>query len=606
MRRFTNKFRRMQNSKLNSFVLLLGIFFFSFPLFSSPLSHVIKMPEPQTHYFEITTTVDLSHTPYKKPFVDFKMAAWTPGSYLIREFAKNLEAVKAEANGKSMPISKINKNTWRVALGASIKKIQVTYRVYAFELSVRTSFLDDSHGYINPANVLLFVSDFSNLPHDIRIEPYKNFKVVSTALKETGKFTYQAKNLDELIDSPIEIGNHKVWDFKVNGIPHQIAFYGSTKVDSVKFVADVIRVCEETQKVVGEHPCDHYLFIMHNIGRGTGGLEHLYSTTCSVSRTAYESESGYQGILGLLAHEYFHLWNVKRIRPKSLGPFDYENENYTHNLWLSEGITSYYSGVILQRMGKISNQGYANRIAAEITSVENTPGSHLESAAEASWDAWIKYYRPNENSRNQTVSYYDKGMLLGYVLNAWIIKSTQGQKSIDDVFKFLYQAYYKKLNRGFTDAELEDAFTKVAGTSAKPIFESYIYGVQTPDYKNLFNEFGFTWSNTNEGKSIPYLGFTALSGKITSVYRGASAYVYGLNVGDEIVSANKINFESVDKLLADKKVGDTILFTVKRDGLERSFVIPVQQTPLLSFSLTDQKTLTENQKKLRLKWLGSL
>ena len=606
MRRFTNKFRRMQNSKLNSFVLLLGIFFFSFPLFSSPLSHVINMPEPQTHYFEITTTVDLSHTPYKKPFVDFKMAAWTPGSYLIREFAKNLEAVKAEANGKSMPISKINKNTWRVPLSASTKKIQVTYRVYAFELSVRTSFLDDSHGYINPANVLLFVSDFSNLPHDIRIEPYKNFKVVSTALKETGKFTYQAKNLDELIDSPIEIGNHKVWDFKVNGIPHQIAFYGSTKVDSVKFVADVIRVCEETQKVVGEHPCDHYLFIMHNIGRGTGGLEHLYSTTCSVSRTAYESESGYQGILGLLAHEYFHLWNVKRIRPKSLGPFDYENENYTHNLWLSEGITSYYSGVILQRMGKISNQGYANRIAAEISSVENTPGSHLESAAEASWDAWIKYYRPNENSRNQTVSYYDKGMLLGYVLNAWIIKSTQGQKSIDDVFKFLYQAYYKKLNRGFTDAELEDAFTKVAATSAKPIFESYIYGVQIPDYKNLFNEFGFTWSNTNEGKSIPYLGFTALSGKITSVYRGASAYAYGLNVGDEIVSANKINFESVDKLLADKKVGDTILFTVKRDGLERSFVIPVQQTPLLSFSLTDQKTLTENQKKLRLKWLGSL
>ena len=596
----------MLNLKLKSIVLSMGIFFFSYPLMASPLTHLIKMPEPQTHYFEITTTVDLSNLSYKKSFVDFKMAAWTPGSYLIREFAKNLEAVKAEANGKPMPISKINKNTWRVALGAATKKIQVTYRVYAFELSVRTSFLDDSHGYINPANILLYVNDFANLPHDIRIEPYKNFKVVSTALKETGKFAYQAKDLDELIDSPIEIGNHKVWDFKVNGIPHQIAFYGTVKVDSSKFLADVTKVCEEAQKVVGEHPCDHYLFIMHNIGRGTGGLEHLYSTTCSVSRSAYESESGYQGILGLLAHEYFHLWNVKRIRPKALGPFDYENENYTHNLWLSEGMTSYYSGVILQRMGKISNQGYANRIAAEISSVENTPGSHIESAAEASWDAWIKYYRPNENSRNQTVSYYDKGMLLGYVLNAWIIKSTQGQKSIDDVFKFLYQAYYKKLNRGFTDAELEDAFSKVAGISAKPIFESYIYGVQTPDYRNLFNEFGFTWSNTNEGKSIPYLGFTAVAGKIISVYRGASAYVYGLNVGDEIVSANKANFEGLDKLLADKKVGDTILFTVKRDGLERSFVVPVQQSPRMAFSLTDQKTLNDNQKKLRLKWLGSL
>ncbi len=596
----------MLNLKLKSFVLSLGIFFFSYSLLASPLSHLIKMPEPQTHYFEITTTVDLSNVSYKKSFVDFKMAAWTPGSYLIREFAKNLEAVKAEANGKPMSISKINKNTWRVALSAATKKIQVSYRVYAFELSVRTSFLDDSHGYINPASVLLYVNDFANLPQDINIEPYKNFKVVSTALKGTGKFTYQAKNLDELIDSPIEIGNHKVWDFKVNGIPHQIAFYGTTKVDSVKFVGDVTKVCEEAQKVVGEHPCDHYLFIMHNIGRGTGGLEHLYSTTCSVSRSAYESERGYQGVLSLLAHEYFHLWNVKRIRPKSLGPFDYENENYTHNLWLSEGMTSYYSGVILQRMGKISNQDYANRIAAEISSVENTPGSHLESAADASWDAWIKYYRPNENSRNQTVSYYDKGSLLGYVLNAWIIKSTQGQKCMDDVFKHLYQAYYKKLNRGFTDAELEDAFSKVAGTSAKPLFESYVYGVQTPDYQNLFNEFGFTWSNTNEGKSIPYVGFTAVAGKIVSVYRGASAYVYGLNVGDEIVSANKANFEGLDKLLADKKVGDTILFSVKRDGLERTFVVPVQQSPMLAFSLTDQKTLNENQKKLRLKWLGSL
>ncbi len=596
----------MLNLKLKSFVLSLGIFFFSYSLLASPLSHLIKMPEPQTHYFEITTTVDLSNVSYKKLFVDFKMAAWTPGSYLIREFAKNLEAVKAEANGKPISISKINKNTWRVALSAATKKIQVSYRVYAFELSVRTSFLDDSHGYINPASVLLYVNDFANLPQDINIEPYKNFKVVSTALKGTGKFTYQAKNLDELIDSPIEIGNHKVWDFKVNGIPHQIAFYGTTKVDSVKFLADVTKVCEEAQKVVGEHPCDHYLFIMHNIGRGTGGLEHLYSTTCSVSRSAYESERGYQGVLSLLAHEYFHLWNVKRIRPKSLGPFDYENENYTHNLWLSEGMTSYYSGVILQRMGKISNQDYANRIAAEISSVENTPGSHLESAAEASWDAWIKYYRPNENSRNQTVSYYDKGSLLGYVLNAWIIKSTQGQKCMDDVFKHLYQAYYKKLNRGFTDAELEDAFSKVAGTSAKPLFESYVYGVQTPDYQNLFNEFGFTWSNTNEGKSIPYVGFTAVAGKIVSVYRGASAYVHGLNVGDEIVSANKANFEGLDKLLADKKVGDTILFSVKRDGLERTFVVPVQQSPMLAFSLTDQKTLNENQKKLRLKWLGSL
>lgn len=596
----------MFKSQLRSIMITLSIFFFSNSLFSVPLSHLIKMPEPQTHYFEITTTIDLSNLSYKKSFIDLKMAAWTPGSYLIREFAKNVESVKAESFGKSMAIAKINKNTWRVVLAAKTKKIQVTYRVYAFELSVRTSFLDDSHGYINPASVLLYINDFSNLPQDVIIEPFKNFRVVSTALKEKSKFSYQAENLDELIDSPFEIGNHKVWEFKVNGIPHQIAFYGVAKVDSVQFIADVTKVCQEAQNVVGEHPCDHYLFILHNLNRGSGGLEHLYSTTCSVSRTAYESERGYQGILGLLAHEYFHLWNVKRIRPLALGPFDYENENYTHNLWLSEGMTSYYSDVILHRMGKISNQDFANRIASEISSVENTPGNHLESAADASWDAWIKYYRPNENSRNQTVSYYDKGSLLGYVLNLWIIKSTQGQKSIDDVFKLLYQNYYKKLGRGFTDAELESAFSKVAGTSAKSLFASYVYGVQTPLYKDLFNDFGFTWSNTNEGKSIPFLGFLAAAGKINFVFRGTSAEKYGLNFGDEIISVNKVNFDGLEKLLADKKVGDSLLFMVKRDGIERNYVVAVQQSPLSSFTLTDQKNLTDKQKKLRIKWLGSL
>jgi predicted metalloprotease with PDZ domain len=458
--------------------------------------------------------------------------------------------------------------------------------------------------------MFLYIPELKMSPSVLTIKPYKNWNAISTGLKKVSEkdFTYFSSDFDILVDSPIEIGTHKVLNFKSLGIPHAIALYSNAPLlaDEKLTVETFKKVTEAAASVVGEHPCEDYTFIIHQLPNIGGGLEHLNSTTCQTTPNAYMNAGTMKNSMSLIAHEYFHLWNVKRIRPKSLGPFDYENENYTHNLWLSEGMTSYYSGVILQRMGKISNQGYANRIAAEISSVENTPGSHLESAAEASWDAWIKYYRPNENSRNQTVSYYDKGMLLGHVLNAWIIKSTLGQKSIDDVFKYLYQAYYEKLNRGFTDAELEDVFTRVAGTSAKPIFESYIYGVQTPDYKNLFNEFGFTWSNTNEGKSIPYLGFTVTAGKITSVYRGASAYVYGLNVGDEIVSANKTNFENVDKLLADKKVGDTILFSVKRDGLERTFAVPVQQSPLLAFSLTDQKSLTENQKKLRLKWLGSL
>jgi predicted metalloprotease with PDZ domain len=588
-------------------ILLFSFVFSSFAIFASNrILHKISMPEPHTHYFEVKTKVSLSKESSKQSFIDFKMAAWTPGSYLIREFAKNVESVSAQSNGKSLSMQKINKNTWRVFLGktAGISNVELSYRVYAYEMSVRTSFLDDSHGYINPASVLMYLNTLKNEPQEIEILPFKDFKKVSTALKEIGKFKYLAKNLDELIDSPIEIGNHKVFEFKVGQVPHQIAFYGPAKIDSAKFIADVQKMCETAQKVVGEHPSDHYLFIIHNLFRGGGGLEHLNSTTCQVSRGNYETDKGYKGILNLLAHEYFHLWNVKRIRPIALGPFDYENENYTHNLWFSEGITSYYADLISQRAGFISTSEYLTGLADEISAVENQPGNKVETAAESSWDAWIKYYRPNENSKNATISYYDKGSVLGGVLNLWIIQQTAGKKSLDDVFKYLYFNYYKKLQRGFTDAELEDAFTKTAGSSAKSLFQNHIYGLVSPSYAGLFNAVGYQWKISNPGKVTPFLGLTVVNNRITQLFKGGPAYQLGLNVGDEILKVNNANFEGVEKLVADKKPNDTVLFTIKRDGMERSFLLTIVQSPIQNYVLNAEGTLSEEQKKLRKTWLG--
>ncbi|MEY2895244.1 MAG: hypothetical protein RIS42_963 [Bacteroidota bacterium] len=581
---------------------LLGLLFLGFHLSAAPIKHVIQMPNPQSHYFDVTTSLDVSKE--KGGFIDLKMAAWTPGSYLIREFAKNVEQISAQSGNANLPISKISKNTWRIALQPGIKSVKVHYQVYAFELSVRTSFLDDVHGYINPASVLLYVAKWAKQPQELSIVPHKDFKKVSTALKNVGGFNYIAKDLDELIDSPIEIGNQQVWNFKVNNIPHQIAFFGQAKVDSLKFIADVTKMAETAQKVVGQHPCDHYVFIIHNIQRGTGGLEHLFSTTCSVSRSAYETPRGYQGVLSLLAHEYFHLWNVKRIRPIALGPFDYENENYTHNLWFSEGITDYMADVITHRMGLVPTDAYVQNLGVEIASVENTPGNQIETAASTSWDAWIKYYRPNENSRNSTVSYYEKGSILGGVLNMWIVEKTNGAKSIDDVFRLLYQTYYLKQGRGFTDAELENAFTTVAGTSAAGFFKDHIYGLKTPDYAGIFGKFGYTWTDSNVGKSIPFLGFSVASNRITSIYKAGPAYVAGLNVGDEIVQVNQADFAGLDKLTADRKVGDVVSFRVKRDGLERTFELTIVQTPLKAFAIQSVESPTATQLALRKKWLS--
>lgn len=595
-------------TKFTKFFLTFSLFLLGINLLSmgaSPiLRHEISMAAPHTHYFQVKTTLELSQAQWNKPFVDFKMAAWTPGSYLIREFARNVESLTTEKNGQAVPVEKINKNTWRVYLSKGQKQVTISYDVYAFELSVRTSFLDDTHGYINPASVLLYVKEFSNQAQWVKINPHKSFLRISTALKQHAEHVFIAKDLDELIDSPIEIGNHQVFQFKVGNIPHQIAFYGPAKVDTTKFIADVKKMCEEAAKVIGVHPCDHYLFIVHNLLRGSGGLEHLNSTTCQVSRAAYETESGYHGILGLLSHEYFHLWNVKRIRPKALGPFDYENENYTHNLWLSEGMTSYYGALILQRSGQTTTEAYLKGVADEISSVENQPGNKVESAASSSWDAWIKYYRPNENSRNSSISYYSKGSVLGTVFNLWIIQQTKGKASLDDVFRYLYQNYYVKLQRGFTDAELENAFSKVAGVSAKSMFEKYIYGTATPDYAALLKEVGYEWSDSNQGKTQPFLGITVAAGKITSVVRGSSAYDFGLNVGDEILKVNSDTFENLEKTMKDKKVGDTILFTVRRDGLERTLAVPLGKSTIAAFKISPMEHLTDSQKELRMKWLG--
>jgi predicted metalloprotease with PDZ domain len=308
--------------------------------------------------------------------------------------------------------------------------------------------------------------------------------------------------------------------------------------------------------------------------------------------------------MSLLAHEYFHLWNVKRIRPIALGPFDYEHENYTHNLWFSEGFTDYMADVITHRMGLVPTDAYVKNLAVEISNVENTPGNQIQSAASASWDAWIKYYRPNENSRNSSISYYEKGSILGGILNMWIIEKSNGTKSIDDVFRLLYQTYYLKQGRGFTDGELENAFSSVAGTSASGFFKDHIYGVKTPEYVGAFAKFGYNLIDANQNKSIPFAGLSVSNNRIVSIYKAGPAYLSGLNVGDEIVQVNQADFAGLDKLMADKKVGDVLTFKLKRDGLERTFELKILQTPLKAFDVQPMLNPTEVQLNLRKKWLA--
>ncbi|MDP5139283.1 MAG: peptidase M61, partial [Spirosomaceae bacterium] len=312
---------------------------------------------------------------------------------------------------------------------------------------------------------------------------HASFSKVSTALKNINGFNYEINSFDELVDSPIEIGNQELLYFDAAGVKHTIAMYSNQPLsyDKEEVLAAYKKVVNAATSVVGEHPCKEYLFIVHHLPGIGGGLEHLYSTTCQTSPAAYASERAFRGFMGLIAHEYFHLWNVKRIRPEALGPFDYENENYTNLLWVSEGFTSFYQDDLIRRAGMMTEDDYIRYMANDLNSIENTPGEEVQSASESSFDAWIKYYRRNENSQNTTVSYYSKGGVIGLLLNIEILAETKGEKSLDDVMKYLWNEYYKKEGRGFTDAEMQKSCEAIAGKSLESFFQNYIWGTSQID-----------------------------------------------------------------------------------------------------------------------------
>ncbi|UOQ81995.1 MULTISPECIES: M61 family metallopeptidase [Hymenobacter] len=571
---------------------------------SPTLRYVLSMPAPQTHYFEVETTLN----GFNKAYTDLKMPVWAPGSYLVREFAKNVEGFQATSGSEKLRTEKISKNTWRV-YHAKGKEVKVNYRVYAFELSVRTSFIDAAHGYLNGSSVFMYPADNKQLGSTLEVHPAQGWTQVSTSLKPAGgTFTYTSSNYDELADSPIEIGNQKIYTFTANGTPHTVAMYGDPKVDEARLTRDMKRVCEEAQRVVDRNPLDRYLFIVHNIDRGTGGLEHLFSTTLSVSRNAYSSEAGWKGFLGLVAHEYFHLWNVKRIRPIALGPFDYDNENYTHMLWVSEGGTEYFSNLIVQRAGFLTPDEYLGDLSNSINRVENTPGNKQQSAAESSYDAWIKYYRPNENSVNTGISYYDKGEVIGAVLDLMVINETKGQKHLDDVMRYLYDQYYKKLGRGFTDEEYQDAVAKVAGRRFDDFFRRYVYGTETLPYETALGYAGLKLSVATAAATDVALGanFSAAGGKqtVSSVLRDGSAWQGGLSVGDEILAVDGARVtDDPNKLMTNRAVGSQVKLLVAREGQTKELTFPLLASSARRYRIERQTNPTAEQQTVLNKWL---
>lgn len=553
---------------MNKIIFLFSALLISVSSMAQLITYKLAMPKPQDHYFQ----VEMELKDFKEKTLEIKMPVWAPGSYLVREFAKNVNMVYAfDENGKALKVQKKTKNTWSIDKGKA-KSVKVNYEVYAFELTVRTSFLDLTHGFVSGSGVFMYVNGHQNRKGTLEVVPYKDFKVVSTGLPKTsaGKFTYEFENYDQLADCPIEIGNQEVFDFMAAGVKHTVAMYGEGNYDVEQLKVDMARICEAATNVFGENPNKDYLFIVHNVVDGQGGLEHTNSTTLSVNRWTYSS-SQYLGFLSLVAHEYFHLWNVKRLRPIELGPFNYDEENYTTLLWVMEGFTSYYDELLLLRAGYYSQADYLSKLQSSINYVEGTPGSRVQSVAHASFDAWIKAYRPNENSSNTTMTYYTRGQVMASLIDAMIVAKSDGKKCLDHFLKDMYNKYHKKLNRGFTDQEFKKELESFIGQDLTEFYAKYIDGTEIPPYRSIFGQVGllandFTSVSPSFGASLKQEGGKVI---VRSVRRGSAAEDAGISVNDEIIGCNgyRVDQKSLEATMNALNENDDIELLVSRDEI---------------------------------------
>ncbi len=587
----------------SKFFILIALFFIPMAVDASnnpKIEFTLSFPAPQTHYVDVEMLI----SNIRKQEIEVSMPVWAPGSYLVREFAKNVESFSAEAQGHSLAFEKTRKNTWKIATKGN-KSIRIKYRVYAYEISVRTSFVDASHAFISPTGIFMYMKQSLKEPVQIKIQPHASWSKISTGLEKVAENTYYAQDFDWLYDSPIEIGNQDIFEFDAAGVKHEVAMVGGGNYDKIRLAKDMAKIVEEATAIFGENPNKRYVFIVHHYKNGGGGLEHLNSTVLGAKREGYTNATTYSNFLSLVAHEYFHLWHVKRLRPMALGPFDYDNENYTTDLWIAEGFTAFYDNLLIRKTNAISESAYLQLLENDISQQINLPGDRIQSVADASFDAWIKYYRPNENSSNSTVSYYTKGSLLAMILNLEIINQSKGKKSLDNVLKAAYDEYYKKKNRGFTSNEFKKLLEKELGKNLDDFYKQYIHGTEAIDYNTYLNYAGLELQKDKSVKASLAISLNK-DNIVTKVIRDGAGWAYGINVNDEIIALDGKRTDDVDTYLAGKKVGDEIDVLLNRDGVLHSLKAKLGEDRTERINIVKTKNISEQQQVVYKKWLGGL
>ncbi|HEY9618351.1 MAG TPA: M61 family metallopeptidase [Microcoleaceae cyanobacterium] len=577
------------------------------------LHYQVALPEPTSHLFEVTLQINGWGQAGMPTLLDLKMPVWTPGSYLVREYARHLQGFTvwvSDRPSEPLPWRKLSKNHWQIDPQGN-SSITVRYRIYANELTVRTNHLDSTHGYFNGAALFFYVPGYDRNPIQLTITPPYPDWFVSTALPTVpgAVNTFIAKDFDTLVDSPVEVGRHQLYQFEVLDKPHQLAVWGEGNLRSEQVIPDIQKIVQVEAELFNGLPYDRYLFLLHLSSQGFGGLEHKDSCSLIYSRFGFRNRDKYNRFMQLVAHEFFHLWNVKRIRPKALEQFDYEQENYTPSLWFSEGTTSYYDLVIPLRAGIYNVSAYLNNLSQEITRFLTTPGRKVQPLSESSFDAWIKLYRPDANSPNSQMSYYLKGEMVSLLLDLLIRDRHQNQRSLDDVMRQMWQQFGQP-ETGFTAVQLKQVIETVAGTDLTDFFARYLDSTEELPFDHYLSPFGLRLQPSGHEEGVPYLGMNLKQEQgqaiVKFVESGSPAQIAGLDAGDELLAINgiRVNADQLNDRLLDYQPGSTIQLTAfHQDQLQTYSVMLADPRPTRYQIVAVDRPSTQQEQAFQ-GWLG--
>ena len=570
------------------------------------IEYSLGMSNPSTHIYEVGVVIQ--RLPARTPTLNLVLPVWRTGRYKILDLAGGVVDFSAtDGSDKSLPWQKTDKTTWQISIqGASTLK--VTYRVYANEFGERTRGLNDEHGFVDPTGVFMYLDHFEDLPLEITVRPYGTWHVTTSLIPEkdaSNRFT--APNYQYFADSPLEIGNQHDFPFDVDGKPHVLSISGEGNWNADSLIRDITTLVNANKKYWGDLPYDHYVFFLLLTTQGGGGTEHLNSCVMDTHPFSFKNPGSYLGVIGLISHEYVHTWNVKQLRPRGLKPYDWTKENYTKELWIAEGSTSYISGLIKTRAGFNSAKAYLDGISGAVQGDRQRPGNRVQSLSESSFDAWVKFWQGTEDSYNTESDYYSKGANVSMLLDLEIRQQSNNRHSFDDLMRTMYRRF--PLNGpGYTVADFQKVAEELAGVNLEKFFNDYVFGVKPLDWERYLGYAGLLLT-PKEGSPVPWIGVgNSDAGEkivINRIVDGSPAYDVGLNIRDEIIALNgrRVKPAEFKNRLADFAIGDTITLTIFRADRLRNFNVALKAQPVPSYQTSKVGTPSALQKSIYESWL---